>query len=130
MCEIELVLNVDYGGFRFDTEMALWLSENRGWQIIKNKDYDYKSQYPLTTLIDLGGDYFCSPKDNIQIRSHKDLIDCVRYLQKLHETDEYPESIYGHIHDLEIKKISVEIEIEDYHDGKEKVVCHVKENWD
>ena len=43
--QMELVLNVDYGGFSFNTEMALWLSENRGWTVLSEKKYNHKEKY-------------------------------------------------------------------------------------
>jgi hypothetical protein len=125
--ELELVLNVDYGGFSFNTEMALWLSENRGWDVIKEKEHDYKLKYPINTLVEMHGDYFFSPhSDKIELRSNKDLIDCVRELKKLHENDSFPDS-HGQIHSLVIKKVTVHIQIKDYHDGKEKIKCWTEE---
>ena len=126
--EIELVLNVDFGGFSFDTEMALWLTENCGWTIISYDQYNYKDKYPITTLIDLRGDMFCSPNDGVELRSNKDLIQCVRALQILHKNDKYPDSRIGHIHDLSIKTVKIHIEIENYYDGKERVKCHIIED--
>lgn len=125
MFETEVVINVSFGGFSFDTEMALWLSENRGWNVIPEKKYNYKEKYPITTLIEMSGDHFFHPNDDFNLRSNKDLIDCVRELQTLHENDSYPESRYGHIHALSIKKLSVHVEIENYYDGKERVKCWV-----
>jgi hypothetical protein len=128
MIEMELVINVDFGGFSFDTEMALWLSEHRGWTVLPEKKYNYKEKYPINTLVEMSGDYFYSPNDGIELRSNKDLIDCVRALQILHENDDYPEAYYGHIHNLSIKKVAVHIEIENYYDGKERIKCRVVEN--
>lgn len=125
--EIELVLNVDFGGFSFDTEMALWLEENCGWTIIAYSEYNYKDKYPITTLIDLKGNTFSSPNDGVELRSNKDLIQCVRALQVLHENDEYPEKYYGHIHNLKIETVNIHIEIENYYDGKERINCQIIE---
>lgn len=125
--QMELVLNIDYGGFSFNTEMALWLSENRGWTVLSEKKYNHKEKYPITTLIEMTGDYFFHPNDSIDLRSNRDLIDCVRALQTLHENDTFPESRYGHIHNLSVKNISFHIEIEDYHDGKERIKCWTNE---
>ena len=123
-----MVLNTDYGGFSINTEMALWLSENREWNVISEKEYNYKKkdEYPITTIVDMRGDYFYSPcGDTIEFRSNKDLIDCVRAVKLAHENDSFPESRYGHINKLNIIKVGTLLEIEDYHDGKERVICHV-----
>jgi hypothetical protein len=128
--ELELVLNVDFGGFSFDTEMALWLSENREWIVIKESKYDYKlkDKYSINTLVEMSGNYFYSPHgDKIELRSNRDLIDCVRALQKLHENDSFPDSHYGHIHNFAIKKVTVHVEIENYYDGKERIKCWTSE---
>ena len=126
--EIELVINTDFGGFRFNTEMALWLIENRQWKVLKDKEYDYsqKDKYSINTLVEgIGSDYYYHPGDDkLELRSNKDLIDCVRELKKKHENDEYPEKYYGHIHSLSIVKVAVELSIENYYDGKERVNCY------
>lgn len=128
MDDLELVLNTQFGGFHFDTEMALWLIENRNWVVLSEKEYDYKKEYPINTLTEVMGDYYYSPhKDTIELRSNKDLIDCVRFLKEKHKDDVYPEKYYGHIHSLSVKRVKVRVEIEDYHDGKEKINCWIDE---
>jgi hypothetical protein len=127
--EIELVLNTDFGGFHFDNEMASWLKQNRNWTILSEKEYDYKIKHPITTLVEMTGGYFYSPsRDNIELRSNKDLIECVKFLKNKHKDDVYPESYYGYIHDLSIKKVKINIEIEDYYDGKERINSWVDES--
>lgn len=115
MSEIELVLHTSFGGFHFDTEMALWLSENRGWNIIRYADFDYKERgnYPVNTLLDMNS-CFLPPNDNVGLRSNKDLIDCVRALQAGNNR---------YVHRLTIMKVVIHVEIEDYHDGRERVNC-------
>ncbi len=118
--EIEVVINDDYGGFSFDTEMALWLMENKGWVI--EKSYE-KKDYPLNCLIESGLDYFYTPhRESIALRTHPDLIECVKTLKKFHENDSYQQKREGHIHSLAIKKVSINLEIDEYHDGKERVI--------
>jgi hypothetical protein len=126
--EVELVINVNFGGFSFDTEMALWLSENCGWTIIPEKNYNYKEKYSITTLIDMKGNLFISPNDGVELRSNKDLINCVRAVHALHENDDFPDSHYGHIHNLAIRKVDVHLEIIDHHDGIEKINCQIIES--
>ncbi len=133
MFEIEVVLNTNYGGFSFDIEMALWLSENRGWKIIPEKEYSYKKdqEYPITTLIDTpwAGDFLHAPHaDNIKLRTNKDLIDCVRAIQKLHTNDDWTTRYYSHINNFTIKKVKINLEVENYLDGKEKLNCWISEN--
>jgi len=127
--EVEAVLNARYGGFSINTEMALWLMEKRGWLI--TNDYDYqKKDYPINMLFEqkVGlKDYYYSPNhDNVEFRSHKDLIDCIKELQEKHKDDPYPESYYGHIQGLKIVTVKVHLEVEDCHDGKEKINCSVE----
>lgn len=125
MFELELVINTEFGGFSLSDEMASWLVENRNWTLVTNKEYNYKKQYPLETLLIACKDMNVHPNDNsnIEFRSHKDLLDCVRHFKIVHENDKYPDSYYGHIHELEIEKFKVRVEIEEYHDGKERVIC-------
>lgn len=130
---MQLVLNTEYGGFYFNQEMTDWLQKNRNWTIVKQQDYNYenKNNYPLTTLTG-SNDYFYTPKDmdDIEIRSHKDLIDCVKELKKLHENDKYPEKFYGHIHALKIITVKTKLVIQNYHNGKEKISVELQETYD
>lgn len=121
--ELELVIHVSYGGFHLDTEMALWLLE-RGWNIVTQKEYEqnYPKKYPINTLHDLYG-MFCPMDDTIEFRSHPDLIECVRALQKLHEDDDWPERRQVYVHRLQVVKVKINVEIEDYNDGYERVSC-------
>lgn len=124
MLELELVINTAFGGFQLSDEMANWLVENRNWTIIVQKTYNYKAKYSLETLLNMGGmNIHPNDNDGIEFRSHKDLLDCVRHFKIVHENDKYPDSYYGHIHKLEIQKFKVRVEIEKYHDGKERVIC-------
>ena len=128
MLEIQLVLNTDFGGFSVDSEMALWLIENRGWKLIPANEFDYKTKYPVNTLIDSTfADLVHAPNANtLEFRSHPDLIDCVKAVKLAHKKDSFPASRYGHIQKLSIKNVKVHLEIEDYHDGKEKINCWVE----
>lgn len=118
---VEIVIHTEFGGFHLDMEMALWLMENRNWKVTKKWEERENFQ-----LIESFGD-FHPTDDSINFRMNKDLIDCVRAIKEVHKDDKYPESYYGHIHKLEIVKMAVYIGVENYHDGKEKVNCHVEE---
>ena len=122
--KLKLVLNTDYGGFSATKEMVDWLKA-KGWTIIPEKNY-YSSEkkYPLTTIISGSGYNSFVHYYDIQLRSHPDLIECVRTLQKLHENDTWTEQRQNGIYDLSIVEVDISIEIEDYHDGKERVVIN------
>lgn len=131
MYELELVINVKFGGFSFNTEMSSWLKDNHNWTILSHEEYDYKlkDEYPLTTLIKHIGDYFYSPhSEKIALRSHPDLIECIRTLQKIHENDSFREKHYSHIFSLEVRKVKINLEIEDYYDGKERINSYLVES--
>ncbi len=120
----QIVIHVGYGGFHVNQEMADWLEKNRAWILIDNKDYDHKAVYPLHTLVKLGSDHYFNPdKNELEFRCDQDLIDCVREIKKCHEDDKFPDSRYHLIHKLRIVNLDVKIEIENYNDGYEKVVC-------
>ena len=130
MFELEVVLHTDFGGFSFNEEMATWLQENRNWTILNDEDYDYsKKDYPLTTLVKQSFEYLYSPhSSDIKLRSHQDLIDCVRALKEQHKNDTYPDKHYGYIHKLKITSVRLVLEIEDYYDGKERLNSYVVED--
>jgi hypothetical protein len=122
---VEVVIHTDYGGFHINTEMALWLMENRNWKIASKDMWDKTEGFQLIESL---GDYFYPTREfENAIRTNKDFIDCVRAIKKLHEDDEYPESYYGYIHKLSIVNLKVNLDIENYHDGKERVSCSVSE---
>jgi len=123
--ESEIVIHPEYGGFHIDTEMALWLMENRNWKITDNND-EYIKKDSEFDLIG-SGDYFFAPKNKEISRTNQDLIDCVKALQKSHKHDTFSEEYYCYIcKHLEIQKVKVFLEVYDYHDGKEKVSCDIE----
>lgn len=95
---------------------------------ISEYDYKKKDEYPLNMLFEEKYYIMAVKSDTMEFRSNRDLIDCVRAIQKLHENDEYPESYYGHIHKLRVKKVKVHIDIEDYHDGQERFNCYIDQD--
>lgn len=119
---VEAVINTEFGGFSLNTEMALWLMENRNWKI--TKQWDCKEPKHLVESI---GDHYYVNDEKIDFRLNKDLIDCVRALKEVHKNDTYPESYYGHIHNLKIVKLKVNLSIENYHDGKERIGIYTEE---
>lgn len=65
-------------------------------------------------------DYFFKNSNNdISIRTNPDLIECVKALQEKHKGISFSYKKKPKIRELEVVK--VEIEVEDFHDGIEKV---------
>ncbi len=120
---VELVVNSAFGGFSFDTEMALWLIENKGWTSSKENSEKYD-------LVECGSDwYYPSIKytDAVSIRFHPDLIACVRGLQKTLTNVPRSERYKHHVLDMTIVTVDINIGVIDYHDGKERVECYAAE---
>lgn len=117
MFEIEIVINTEFGGFGFSTHMAMWLIQNRNWKIVDNMDYDIP--YPLETLLNTGTGYYSPNRDKIDLRAHKDLIDCVKDLKS-----KYPDD--RNLKALKVVKLKVNLEVEDYFDGIERINCHTE----
>lgn len=126
--QFEIVLNKNYGGFGCCTEMALWLIENKGWTLIQYKDYDYKSKYPVTTIIDDKWNSYFPNNESIELRTHPDLIECIKTLKaQFNPEDSYRSygCIYSkEIDDLEIELVTINLGVESYHDGHERLTCH------
>ncbi len=111
-----LVLNVKFGGFGLDKEMADWLIANRGWRLVNDDCAEPKTLIHTYDRYDpawLG-------RNDIEFRSNPDLVDCVRELQKIKGT--YSEDRLRCVHNLKIQTVDVEISVNDYHDGKEEIV--------
>jgi hypothetical protein len=129
IAEIEVVLHTNYGGFHVDTEMALWLMENKGWKIIEENNplgnyYGKESEFPINWLKDSPHDYFFNPNySSLKFRTNPDLIECVKTLKELHKNDVYPMSRERYIHSLKVVKIKIHASVEDYYDGKERINC-------
>ena len=132
--EFDIVLNRNYGGFGCCTEMALWLIENKGWTLIQHKDYDYKSKnkYPVTTIIDDKWNSYFLNNESMELRTHPDLIECLKTLKAQFNPDNDLRShdcVYSkEIDDLEIMQVSVQLGVESYHDGHERLTCHASCN--
>ena len=126
--KVEVILNTSYGGFSIDTEMALWLMEHRGWTTDQDtrKAYHEKDSWPVNCLVEYGRDHYSHPRsDAFEFRANRDLVDCVKALKLLHEDDPFPQERHSHLHDLDVIEVTVELGIQDYHDGKERVTSHV-----
>ena len=110
--EFEIVVNVEFDGFRLDTEMAMWLVENKGWTI--TQDWEPTKEYDL---IDCKGNYFqpTNKYKKIEFRMNPDLIECVKELQKKYKSMNFLERQKYGVCDLNV-------EVQDVHDGKEEVV--------
>lgn len=129
--ELEVVLHVEYGGFSLDTEMALWLLENRGWTVVKEADFDYerRGEFPLNVLVEGGlSDHYYHPRaGSIAFRAHPDLRACVRALHAAHAGDSYDERRACHVLALAVVTARVVVEVEDHHDGQERLTCRIEQ---
>src|SRR5687767_190673 len=86
--EIEIVINVDYGGFSLTEEMANWLAKNKNWQVAHNP----KGKIDGFDLVGVHGSYYPGGKwkdREIEFRMSEDLIDCVKALQFYHADDDW-----------------------------------------
>lgn len=122
----DVVLNREFGGFGISQEMALWLVSNKNWPVVDMDDFDWNNQekYPINCLIIWDNKKYSTVHDrNIEFRSHPDLIECVKAIQELHKNDEFANS--DKIHDLHIQNVKVDLDVDDYHDGKEAVTGYV-----
>lgn len=108
---IEVVLNVEYGGFHLDDEMVDYLCNNcyfmRGHFDSVSKNWWVLKPYEKT--------------DSFDFRSSVGLVNCVRELQNKYDNCEY--NCRDHkVHDLKIVEVDPpEYHIVDYYDGKERV---------
>lgn len=116
---LEVVIHTQYGGFHIDTEMALWLMENKGWKIGRHED-------PSVDLVECDiADYYYPQNpiktNDIGFRSHPDLVECVKTLQQLHKNDDWTERKRTYVNNLSVVDIFAKIEIYHVFDGIETV---------
>jgi hypothetical protein len=128
--EKELVIHDNYGGFHLNKEMAIWLVENRNWITTNNHDKDL----PLNYIFYDNYDYFYrTGYDTIFFISQKDLCDCVKDIQNKYIQKKYSDSNssftdkYNYIFSLKVIKIKINVFIESYNDGHEKICCDYQE---
>jgi hypothetical protein len=116
IAEFKIVLNVRYGGFSLTKEMADWLAKNKGWKITEKNHLDTEND-----LCGLYGEYYPTNKyGEDEIRRNPDLIECVRAVQKAHVKDSWSDQHYDKNFALRIFDVTVNLDIEDVHDGKEE----------
>jgi hypothetical protein len=134
--EVEVVVNVEFGGFHLDTEMAIWLMEIKGWTVTEDPKESETTRYDLFGMGDcfwptakhtdkLGG--HC----DISFRMNRDLIECVKTLknkrQGLSCYDRWMKTQDHKVLELGITTVQVHIEVEDVNDGKENIKCWTTE---
>lgn len=120
----EIVINNQYGGFSFDREMAEWLHKNKNWGIAGASDFP-QDDLIAPCLIQWSGDlyYPVSRLDNVELRLNPDLIECVKTLRAKYEDQLQPgHKLRNKVLDLVVQKVNVEVDVEDVHDGKERVI--------
>ena len=101
IAEFKIVLNVRYGGFSITQEMSDWLAKNKGWKV--DKDGQLEVEF----------------RDD-EIRRNPYLVECVRAVQKAHANDSWSDRYYDKNFALRIFDVTVNLDIEDVHDGKEE----------
>jgi len=125
--EVEVVINVEYGGFSLDTEMALWLMENKGWTSTNVDSGEDETEFDLISL----GDMFLRSKkyDEVGFRMNPDLVECVKTLQKKHEGTNWSGVAYNDIPkvlQLNVVHVEVHLTVEPVYDGIENIACWSK----
>jgi hypothetical protein len=115
VAETEIVVHRAYGGFHFDTEMALWLLGNRNWKTTKET-----KKTEGFDLVEVSYDYFLPVKDNNEIRVNQDVIDCVKALQALH-----PDRNDLQVYKLKVLKVEFFVGVKDCYDGYEEVQTNI-----
>lgn len=115
--ELKAVINREYGGFSFTQEISEWLEKNKGWKVGETEDCD---------IIQYGKDYFF-PSNKDRVRTNPDLVECIETLQEKYKDTDYTERRKNHqlqqLFALRVKKVTVHLEVEDVHDGKEEISC-------
>jgi hypothetical protein len=124
--EVELVLNVEFGGFSLDYEMAAWLRDNRGWTICSESDPPVKGKSAVGGTF--GGVYWpFVDKEPVYSSAHArvdpDLVACVKALQQLHadEKDDHAKKRRRKVWSLRVFRVTTAVTVRDLHDGKETV---------
>jgi hypothetical protein len=107
--------------------MAEWLKANRCWKVGTHKDWPKNKNDHQFQVYGSGDHYSFPDNDSIALRSDHDLIACLTHFQHKYRnaTDSEKRGKYHRIFSLEIKDVSIKIYIEDYHDGKEKIVSEI-----
>lgn len=120
--EMEVVINRAYGGFSVCAEIVQLLIENRGWKVTNDWE-EFSKSSDVTLLYDGGHNSFShNYRLDMQLRTHKDFIDCVRTLKEQYKNDDRTQrQLRRGIHDLKIVKAYAELGVEDYNDGHERV---------
>lgn len=122
IAEIEIVVNVEYGGFSLDKEICEWLRDNKGWKESNNVIQKGNN------VIQIVGNYCYVAGNNTEIRINPDLIECIKTLKEKHEEECENTSFldpYNASHkvlDFSIQKIKVMADVEDVDDGIEEVI--------
>lgn len=133
---LEVVINTEYGGFSLTKEMAEWLQKEKSWKICADKDLDLnsKEKYDAANrefdLIGWGSYYRETDKWNkIEFRTNAALIECIKFFKKKYKTASYTQRMHNAdisaVCSLKIEVVNISLQIEDYDDGKEKIVSYV-----
>jgi hypothetical protein len=131
----EVIVNVEYGGFSIDRELLDWMV-SKGCKVFNDeKKYeDYHKNHPSKDLCFISfskdswapysdGKYI--DRDDLFLRTHKDLIKGVKALKKKHGDSDRRKVL-----DLKVVKVQINLEVVDYNDGKEYVLVNGHEYYE
>lgn len=122
--EFEIVIFTQFGGFCLTKEMATWLQEHKGWTVAEDQKQTDEH------LVSLDDRYFYPnskrwrDSDYVDLRMNADFIECVKTLQAKYKDvghrckDEDIRQLLG----MSIREVSVFVEVNNVHDGKENLV--------
>lgn len=100
--EAEVVINTNFGGFGITQAMGDWLVKNKGWTVGEWEDGCDLVRYGM-------GYYTGSRHSKTSLRTHPDLVECVRAVED--------------VKDLKVVRIRIHLEVVDENDGIENVSC-------
>jgi hypothetical protein len=121
----EFVINTTFGGFNLPREIADWLIENKGWSVVDDINDELAPDCKLVVRCFDGNYYPAGDRDDPRLRSNPDLIEAVRAVQKKF-LDDNPDAGRNkkrdsRLFDLSVVTVAVDINIVNYHDGREQV---------
>jgi len=135
--ELSVVLHDGYGGFSILPELAEYLHKRKGWEIIPiqgmelkrstNPHIIYHTYYDEKPTLN----YWCADQDSITFRSNPDLIEAVQHVRNGLEQAynqkqiEWKDYYYSPLRNLKVVTVSMQLEIESYNDGHERIVTSI-----
>jgi hypothetical protein len=121
--EFEVLINSNFGGFSIPNEIVLWLHKNKGWELPAKNGKDnskFSSMYNNESYL----------KDkSIKSRSDPELIEAYKVCKTEWNKREksHKDKYYSQMSSLKLVKVIANFDVEDYYDGKEKIISWVSE---